>query len=76
MIIQGGSPGVVVMEDDSKSRGRGSNPGAVYWIELTFFTLICSKNCINVCFKRPKINKKEVGVGPFKKIKLSSENNI
>ena len=32
----------------------------------TFFTLICCKNCINICLKRPKINEKEVGVGPFK----------
>ena len=31
-----------------------------------FFPLICSINCI-VCLKRPKINKKEAGVGPFKK---------
>ena len=29
----------------------------------TFFTYCC-KNC-NVCFKRPKINEKEAGVGPF-----------
>ena len=29
-----------------------------------FFTLICCKNCI-VCLKRPKINEKEAGVGPF-----------
>ena len=29
-----------------------------------FFTLICCKNCI-VCLKRPKINEKESGVGPF-----------
>ena len=31
----------------------GSNPGAGYWMDLTFFTLICCKNCI-VCLKRPK----------------------
>ena len=30
-----------------------------------FFTLICCKNCIDVCLKRPKINEKEAGVGPF-----------
>ena len=42
----------------------GSNPGAVYWMDLTFFTFICCKNC-NVCLKRTKINKKEAGVGPF-----------
>ena len=32
-----------------------------------FYTLICCKNCNNVCLKRPKINEKEAGVGPFKK---------
>ena len=43
----------------------GSNPGTVYWMELTFFTLICFKNFIDVCLKRPKINEKEAGVAPF-----------
>ena len=32
----------------------------------TFFTFICYKNC-KVCLKRPKINEKEAGVGPFLK---------
>ena len=32
-----------------------------------FFTLICCKNCNDFCLKRPKINEKEAGVGPFKK---------
>ena len=41
-----------------------SNLGAVYWMDMTFFTLICCKNCI-VCLKRPKINEKEAGIGPF-----------
>ena len=43
------------------------------WVQIpapytwwTFFTLICCKNCI-VCLKRPKINEKEAGVGPFLK---------
>ena len=31
----------------------------------TFFTFICCKNCDDVCLKRPKINEKEAGVGPF-----------
>ena len=35
----------------------------------TFFTLICCKNCINVCLKRPKINEKETGVDLFLKRK-------
>ena len=33
------------------------------WTFGHFFILICSKNCL----KRPKINDKEAGVGPFKK---------
>ena len=33
----------------------------------TFFTHNCSKNCNDVCMKRPKINEKEARVGPFKK---------
>ena len=41
------------------------------WVQIlapytgwTFFTYISYKNCI-VCLKRPKINEKEAGVGPF-----------
>ena len=42
--------------------------GAVYWMDLTFFTFICWNNC-NFYLKRPKINEKEAGDGPcfFKK---------
>ena len=40
-----------------------------------FFTLICYKNCIDVCLKRPKINEKEAGVGPFFKKRTSKEIN-
>ena len=43
----------------------GSNPSTGYWIEI--FHIYCCKNC-NVCLKRPKINKKEAGNGPTKKI--------
>ena len=32
----------------------------------TFFTYYCCTNC-NFCLKRPKINEKEAGLGPFKK---------
>ena len=42
----------------------GSNPGAVYWMDMTFFIFICCKNCI-VSLKRPKINEKEARIGPF-----------
>ena len=44
----------------------GSNPGAICWMDMTFFTLICCKNFI-ACLKRPKINEKEAGIGPVKK---------
>ena len=44
----------------------GSNPGAVYCMDMTFFTLVCCENCI-VCLEGLKINEKEAGVGPFKK---------
>ena len=41
----------------------GSNPSIGYWIK-NFPHINCCKNC-NVCLKRPKINEKEAGVGPF-----------
>ena len=42
----------------------GSNTGAVYCMNiLTFFHIDYKK--IIVCLKRPKINEKEAGVGPF-----------
>ena len=40
----------------------GSNPGAVFWMDI--FHIVGCKNCI-VCFKRPKINEKEARVEPF-----------
>ena len=62
----GGSPGLVVMGVDSRSKGRGFESQRRI-LDGHFFTLICCKNCI-VCLKRPKINEKEAGVGPiFKK---------
>ena len=33
-------------------------------MNMTFFKLICCKNCL-VCLKRPKMNEKEAGVGPY-----------
>ena len=57
-----GSPGLLVIGGGSCSEGCGSNPGAVYWMDMIFFTLICCKNCNDVCFKRLK----ESGVGPLK----------
>ena len=54
----------------------GSNPSAVYWMDMTFFTLICCTNCSGVCLKRPKISEKEAGVGPFFKKKRIEKNKI
>ena len=51
--------------DDSCSSGRGFESRSCI-LDGHLFTTICCKNCI-VCLKRPKINKKEAGVGPFKK---------
>ena len=41
-----------------------------------FFILICCKNCIDVCLKRPKINEKVAGVGQFFKKETSNPSNI
>ena len=43
----------------------GSNPGTVYWMDI-FSHIFVAKIC-NVSLKRPKINEKEAGVGPFLK---------
>ena len=59
----GGSPGLVVMGDDSCSKGVKFKSWP-HILDGHFFTLICSKNCI-VCLKRMKINEKEAGVGQF-----------
>ena len=49
----------------------GSNPGTIYWMEI-FSHIFVVKIC-NVCLKRPKINEKEAGVGPFKKNQLEND---
>ena len=61
----GGSPGLVIMGRDSCSEGCGFK-SRHHILDGHFFTYICCKNC-NVCLKRPKINEKEAGVGPFLK---------
>ena len=53
----------MVMGRDSRSEGRGFESRHRI-LDGHFFTYICCKNC-NVCLKRPKINEKEAGVGPF-----------
>ena len=59
----GGSPGLVVMGDDSCLRGCGFESQR-HILDGHFFTIFCCKNCI-VCLKRPKINEKGAGVGHF-----------
>ena len=51
------------MEETLVPKVMGSNPGTVYWMEI-FSHIFVVKIC-NVCLKRPKINEKEAGVGPF-----------
>ena len=55
------------MGDDSYSRGRGfkTQPRILDGHD-NYFTLIFCKNCI-FCLERPKINKKRLEFGPFKK---------
>ena len=42
------------------------------YTKWTFFTLICCKNCTDVCLKRPKINEKEAGLAHFLKKTLGA----
>ena len=56
-------PGLVVMEGDSCSEGRGFESRNCV-LDGHFFTYICCKNCNDVCLKRSK-NIKEAGVGPL-----------
>ena len=63
----GGSPGLVVLGRDSRSEGRRFE-SRHHILDAHLFTYICCKNCNDVCMKRPKINEKEAGDGPFKKI--------
>ena len=55
----------MVMGDDSCLKGRGFESWRRILDELTFFKLICCKNCIDVCLKRPKINEKRPGLAQF-----------
>ena len=64
-IKEPGSPGLVALGRGSHSEGRGFESQHRI-LDGHFFTYICCKNC-NVCLKRPKINEKEAGVGPFLK---------
>ena len=64
----------MVMGVDSRSKGRGFESQRRI-LDGHFFTLICCKNCI-VCLKRPKINKKEAGVGPILKKRKEKRKKI
>ena len=54
----------MVMGRDSCSEGHGFE-SRCHILDQHFVTYICCKNCNNVCWKRPKINEKVTGVGPF-----------
>ena len=62
----GGSPGLVVMGDDSCSRVRMFESRRHILDGHDFFTWICCKKCI-VCLKWTKINKKRPGLAHLKK---------
>ena len=52
-----GSPGLVVMGRDSRSKGHGFK-SRDHVLDGHFFTYICYKNCNDVCLKKTKINEK------------------
>ena len=52
------------MGGDSSSKSCGFE-SRHHILDGQIFTYICCKNCNDVFLKRPKINKKEAGVGPF-----------
>ena len=56
----------MVMGDDSCSRGRGFKSQHRI-LEGNFLHIFVVKIELFVCLKRPKINEKEAGYGPFKK---------
>ena len=53
----------MVMGGDSRSKGHEFKSRHCI-LDGHFYTYICCK-FFNVCLKRPKINEKEAGVGPF-----------
>ena len=60
----------MVMGDNSCSKGHGFEFRRRI-LDGHFFRLICCTNCIDY-LKRPTINGKEAGVGPFKKLRVIS----
>ena len=61
-----GSPGLVVMGDDSCSRGHGFESRS-HILDGIFSTLIRCKNCNDVSLESTKINKKWPGLAHFLK---------
>ena len=55
---------MVLGDNVSCLKGRGFKSRR-HILDGHFFTLICCKNCINVCLKRPKINEKEAELADF-----------
>ena len=56
----------MIMGGDSCSEGHGFESQCRI-LDGHFFTLICSKIVLMFVSKRPKVNEKEAGYGPFKK---------
>ena len=56
----------MVMGRDSLSEGHGFESHHRI-MDGHFLAYNCCKNCYYVCLKRPNINEKEAGVGPFLK---------
>ena len=57
----------MVMRRDLRSKGREFEPRHRI-LDGHFSTYICCKNCIDVCLKRPKINKKMPRFAHLKKL--------
>ena len=74
MKTKGGSPGLVVMGDNSCLKGHGFKSWC-HILDGHFFTLIYYKNCI-VCFKKTKNKQKKVGLALLKKINFKNENSF
>ena len=61
------SPGLVVMGVTNVLKVMGSNPSTVYWMDIFHVYLLQKMLCL---FDKTKINEKEAGDEPFKKIAL------
>ena len=64
---EGGSPGLVVMGNDSCLRGSGFESWRRILDAQDIFHIDLFKNCID-CLKRPKINKKRPGLARCKNV--------